>query len=247
MQNPQPNRDKKENRPDRLSPRGALRLLATSPINILREAIRAVPALKYALGVLGIVAAISIAVSLKVSFRVAVIGTLIMIVLMTALVIFAALTQASGALRIAATIMMFAFLFLTIGTATLLFTSVFFKWPLHLQHWVTDPPPSSTPTPTPTSSPSPPMDSASIVLKEKRTLKSAIEHIAELDDSRAQISYCSPAFLNSVIRGGPVQAETIEKLIEQLQFRIPKPKTRERYRVIKKEQEKTYDIQCTTN
>lgn len=235
----------------RISPKSALRLLTTSPLNVLREAIKAVPPLKYALAVLGIVAAIAIGLSFKVSLRVAVFGALIMLVLMVAVVVFAALTKASGALRVAAIIMMFAFLILIIATITFIVTSVFFQWPLDLRSWVTGDGPTVivpiAPTPTPTPMASPVGDSASIVLREGRTLRSAIEDIAELDDSRAVVERCSRAFMNSTIRGGSVRAENVEKLLDQLQFRINRPKTRERYRVVREEKEKSYVIRCETN
>lgn len=225
--------------------RNALRVLTTSPLNIFREAMKAVPQLKFGLGIIGLIALIVFAGSyLKVSFRVAVIGVLIMIILMVLLVIFAALTKASGALRVAAIIMMFAFLLLGISTGVCIFTSVFFKSPVDLQDWIKDPTPTASPTPTPTPSPSP-KDSASIVLKEGRTLQSAIDDLALLDDFRAQVTNCSRPFLQSKIRGGLARAETMEKLIEQLQFRINKPPTRERYTVTRKDQEKTYAVQCT--
>jgi hypothetical protein len=179
--------------------------------------------------------------------RVAVIGTLIMLVLMVAVVVFAALTKARGSLKVAAIIMMYAFLFLAIATITFIFTSVFFQWPLDLRSWVIDPPvetaPSPAPVPTPTSLP----NSASIVLREGRTLRSAIEDIAELDDFRAVVEKCSRPFMESTIRGGLVRDETIEKLLEQLQFRIKKPKTGEKYKVIRDERQKSYVIQCATN
>jgi hypothetical protein len=238
--------DKPTNNPQNgTPPTGRLsRLLTGSPANVLREAIKEVPQLKYALGVLGIIAAISIALTFQRSLRVAVIGTLIMLVLMVAVVVFAALTKARGALRIAAVIMMFAFLVLIIATITLILTSVFFQWPLDLRLWVVDTTAEIKPTPTPTPTPTPLPNSASMRLREGRTLQSAIEDIAELDDFRAVIEKCSRSFMSSTIRGGLVRDETIEKLLEQLQFRIQKPRTRETYKVIKDERQKSYVIQC---
>jgi len=227
--------------------RGALSLLSTSPLNIYREAVKAVPQIRWGLGVVGIIALIAIVSSLKISSRVAVFGFLIMLLAMVLLVIFAALTKASGALKVAAIILIFAVLLLAIATGICLFTSVFFKWPVDLQSWVTGSgpaPPVPHATPTPTATPSPP-DSASIVLKEGRTLQSAIEDIADLDNFRAQITNCSRVFMQSRIRGGLARAETVEKLIEQLQFRVKTPKTNERYDVMRKEHEQTYVVKCT--
>ena len=65
-----------------------------SPTKILKEAIAAVPAVRYALGISGIVAAIAVIFALGVDARVAIFGTIIMLVLMTLLVIFARLSAA---------------------------------------------------------------------------------------------------------------------------------------------------------
>jgi hypothetical protein len=241
MTSPNPNP-----KPPNLSPKAALKLLTTSPINVLNEAVRAVPALKYVLGVLGIVAAIAIARGFVSSARVAVIGTLIVLVLMVAVVIFAALTRATGALRIAATIMMFSFLILTIATISFIFTSVFFKWPLDLHRWIVDEHPIIVPTPTPTPTPMPtPGDSATINLLEGRFLESTIKDMARIDNSRAIIRNCSTTFMKSKIRGGVVRARDIRGLIEVLQYRIDNPETSEKYAVTRKEHEQTYEIQCS--
>jgi hypothetical protein len=122
--------------------------LPGSPLGILRAAINAVPAVKYALGVVGIIAAISIAGSLT-NYRVAAIGTVVMLILMTALVIFAAATRlVPKYLAPAAVILVYSFLILTVATAMFLLTSVFFKWPINLQNWILDT--SFTPKPAPT-------------------------------------------------------------------------------------------------
>ena len=104
--------------------------ISLSPWTILQKAIKAVPSLKYALGVLGIVSAIAIIRSFGIDFRIAVFGTITMVVLMTALVVFAALTKVtSPQVSLAALVLMWSFLALTILSAALLFTSVFFSYP----------------------------------------------------------------------------------------------------------------------
>jgi len=101
-----------------------------NPWSVLQAAVKAVPSLKYALAVLGIVAAIAIIKGFGIDFRVAVYGTILMMVLMTALVVFAALTKVrSKQIRIAALVLMWSFLALTILSAVLLFTSAFFGYP----------------------------------------------------------------------------------------------------------------------
>jgi hypothetical protein len=101
-----------------------------TPWGVFQTGLKAVPALRYALGVLGMVSAIAIIKGFGVDFRAAVFGTVIMLVLMVALVVFAALTKVPGAhLRPAAVVLMWSLLAITILTAVLLFTSFFFAFP----------------------------------------------------------------------------------------------------------------------
>ena len=60
-----------------------------SPVSFLRQATKSVPAVKYALGVGGIVAVIAIIKIFGVDLEIAALGTVIMFVLMALLVIFA--------------------------------------------------------------------------------------------------------------------------------------------------------------
>ena len=109
-------------------------------MTVLREAIRAVPAVKYALGIAGIVSAIAIVTGgFRIDPRIAVFGTVIMFVLMTVLVLFARLsTTPHHALGIAVIVLVWFSLLLTMFTATGLFTSVFFHWPLDLRWLLSD-------------------------------------------------------------------------------------------------------------
>ena len=109
-----------------------------NPYKILQEAIKAVPAVKYALGVAGIVAAISIITAFGIDLRIAALGTIVMFVLMVILVVFAKLsTTAPRHFLVPILVMMWSFLVVMIATTALLFSSVFFKQPLDLQYWVT--------------------------------------------------------------------------------------------------------------
>lgn len=102
-----------------------------SPIKLLREAIKAVPALKYALGVAGLVAVVAIVGAFRVSPAIAVMGSVITLVLMVALLIFAKLTKtAKKHFLLPAMVLMWSFLLLVIAAASLLFTSTFFGWPM---------------------------------------------------------------------------------------------------------------------
>ena len=66
-----------------------------NPVNILKDATKSVPAVKYAYGIVGVAAAIAIVVGLLKDTRIAIFGPIIMLALMTALVVFAKLTKAS--------------------------------------------------------------------------------------------------------------------------------------------------------
>lgn len=106
-------------------------------LNVIREAIKAVPAVKYGLGVLGIVAVISLAGMFVTSYRVAVLGTIVALGLMTALVIFAHVVKLLPKFLVpAAVIFLYTFLVLTVATAGFIFTSVFFQWPVNLKYWI---------------------------------------------------------------------------------------------------------------
>jgi hypothetical protein len=114
-----------------------------SPVRILKDAIKAVPAVRYALGISGILAVVAISFSFRLDPRIAVFGALIMLILMTALVIFARLTvlPESSISRPAIVFTWFALL-LVMATAVALFASVFFRTPVDLQYWI-KPTPSS--------------------------------------------------------------------------------------------------------
>ncbi len=103
-------------------------------LKILRESVKAVPAMKYALAAAGLLAVVALAGALRLSPQAAVFGGVVTLVLMVALVIFARLTTtASRHFLLPVTIMMWAFLVLTIATAFVLFTSAFFGWPRSLR------------------------------------------------------------------------------------------------------------------
>jgi hypothetical protein len=107
------------------------------PLKILREAIRAVPAVKYALGVAGVVSAIAIIRASGMSLPVALFGFIIMLALMIGLLVFAKMTAAPRRVFLAPIlVMMWSLLVLMIMMAFSLFLSVFFRWPVDLQGWI---------------------------------------------------------------------------------------------------------------
>ena len=102
--------------------------------NVLQEAIKAVPAVRFAFGIAGIAAALAIIVSLFTDPLIALFGTIVMFLLMVVLVIFAALTkQSRESLRLPMLFLTWCSVVLTMATASFLFTSTFFKWPVNLQ------------------------------------------------------------------------------------------------------------------
>ncbi len=109
---------------------------AALQLSVIREAIKAVPAVKYALAIGGIVAVISLIPLFHLDYRVAVIGTILMFVLMTVMVIFAQMVSVASQFRLPVLVLTWFSLLLFISTASALFLSVFFKWPQDLQGWV---------------------------------------------------------------------------------------------------------------
>ena len=109
----------------------------TGPFGFLKDAIQAVPAVKYALGVGGVVSLIAIVEAFGISSRAAVIGFPIILISMTLLVIFAKLASAKPGYFLYPLIILTWFSIVgMISTVTLIFTGVFFKWPLDLHDWL---------------------------------------------------------------------------------------------------------------
>ena len=97
-----------------------------SPPSLLKRAIAAVPAVKYALGVGGIIAVIAIVSSFNIGTTAAVFGTVVMLVLMTVLLVFANIAgQKSSSFSAAAHVLTWFSLVLFMLTASALFLAVF--------------------------------------------------------------------------------------------------------------------------
>jgi hypothetical protein len=124
-------------------------------MELLREAISAVPAVRYALGVAGIAATVSIVAGLSTDYRVAFFGTVIMLGLMFGLVSFSWFaTNSPATIKPLALTLAWVFVLLISATAFFIFTSVFISWPQPLQAYLR-PPPLPTPSPISTSVPRP--------------------------------------------------------------------------------------------
>ncbi len=103
------------------------------PFKLLQNAIRAVPAVKYALGVAGIAAVVAIVVGLRLNYQVAVFGTLIVLGLMFVLIVFSSLPQRQGAnLGGPATVLVWFYTVAVMAVTILFMTSYFWGWPVTL-------------------------------------------------------------------------------------------------------------------
>ena len=106
-------------------------------MKFVREAIKAVPAVKWALGVGGIASVIAIVAAFGLDVRLAAIGVVVMIPLMTLLVVFArAATLSSRAMRLPALVLAWFVLVAFMAASIGLLTSVFFDRPVPLKHWL---------------------------------------------------------------------------------------------------------------
>jgi len=115
-----------------------------SPISALKEAVKAVPAMKYALAVLGLVAVVAIIAAWRVNFTVAVFGAVIILIFMVAVLVFARLTAiGAGFFLLPALILLYTFVLVTAATGVLLFTAAVFKWPPALHELIFGRPPVS--------------------------------------------------------------------------------------------------------
>jgi predicted outer membrane repeat protein len=121
-------------------------------LGLIRQATRAVPAVRYALGVVGIAAAAALVFGvLGRDAKVAIFAPLGLLVLMVLLLLFAKLAAQTDipSLRAALLVLIWMPLILAFGALILLGSSVFFGKPLDLRHWLTGQITTASPTPTP--------------------------------------------------------------------------------------------------
>ncbi len=100
------------------------------PLNVLRTATKAVPALKYAVGVSGLIAIVAIVRQFGLSPQSAALGSVVVLVLMVGVFVFARLSAFTGRkVYIPAMMLLYSFTLLVILVASFLFTSAFMDWP----------------------------------------------------------------------------------------------------------------------
>ncbi len=111
------------------------RILGITPVALLKEAVRQVPSLRYAIGVGGVAAVVAIVLTAwKLEPQTAILGGLTVLVAMVILVVFAALSRTGPrVLRPLALSLAWAFLLLTVAVAMLFVSCAFFDQPKKLQ------------------------------------------------------------------------------------------------------------------
>jgi hypothetical protein len=143
----------------------------SSPASILKQAIKAVPAVKYALGIAGIVASIAIISSFHIGLKVALLGTVVMLILMTVLVIFARLAAEKGPiLHYPALAFAWGSLILVMAVAIAFFTSVVWGTPKSFRQFI-ESGSLTTPTPIPIGTlpiPTPNLEDVKLLAKKRQ-------------------------------------------------------------------------------
>lgn len=108
-----------------------------SPYKLLKEAVKAVPATRYAVGIAGIASVVAIIAGIIKDYRVAVFGTLIILVLMFILLVFSSIAtkRSKKSLHLPAMVLTWAFVIMSIMVSTLLATSFFADWPQPIEEY----------------------------------------------------------------------------------------------------------------
>jgi hypothetical protein len=121
------------------------------PFALLREARKAVPAVRFALGVAGVAAAVALVVGVIKSPAVAVFGTIIMLGLMFVLLVFSSIARktTSPITQTFAHVLTGFFVLMIMVTTIFLFTSTFFSYPRPINQLLVITPPTHTPNVSP--------------------------------------------------------------------------------------------------
>jgi hypothetical protein len=105
-----------------------------NPFTLLKNAVKAVPAIKYALGVAGVASVVAIVLGLKLKPEIAVFGSLTVIGLMFVLVVFAGFArEQTNAIMWPAKVLVWFYTIAVIVTTTLFITSYFWQSPMSFQ------------------------------------------------------------------------------------------------------------------
>lgn len=105
-------------------------------LELIRESIKSVPAMKYALALIALLSIVSSIPFTGISFTTAAIGVIGILILMVMIVIFTAVARLRGPIKKPAIILVWFSLIIMILSVTLVFTSVFFNEPLQIKEWI---------------------------------------------------------------------------------------------------------------
>lgn len=173
------------------------------PLSVVRAGIRAVPAVKYALGIAGTAAALALAAAFFSSKQAAFLGAVGMIGLMTLLVVFASVAKlARGYMKYPALFVMWAILIIFVASTVLVTTSVFFDIPKSFPQLSQD-----LLGPNSTTSPSAETPVSQEVVAEEDNRSHEIEIIVESKHSGEQ--YTLKVFLGATIGYLSAQAQAV--------------------------------------
>jgi hypothetical protein len=107
------------------------------PLQLIKDAISAVPAVKYALAVAALGATVAIVAGFRIDLKIAVFGILIVLGLMFVMVLFSKFAEVTGPeLKPLMLTLAWAFVVLTISSSLLVITGFFFSWPRSLGDYV---------------------------------------------------------------------------------------------------------------
>jgi hypothetical protein len=183
---------------------------------LIRSAIKAVPAVRYALAVAGIGAAVALVAGFTIDLRVAVFGIIILFIFMAVMVVFARLASvAAGSLHVLAMVLAWAAVILIIAASVLLLLSVFFDKPLPLSRWIAGTPASA---PTGNETPSPPIKAKLVYLMDsynpddvydENTLEASGTNADDIRPVLAGLAETRTALLTNV-QNDPRQREVID-------------------------------------
>jgi hypothetical protein len=170
-------------------------------MSIIREAMKVVPSVKYALGVVGIIAAFAIIKIFGFDLRAAMTGVVVMLALMFLLLAFSHYTtHGSDSLRRPLSMLAYFFAFLVMATLSLLFSSVFFRWPMDLSGVISEtagrkelvPSPDIKESPNPGLSISSPVPSPTMSVSPSATPRSTLTPIPQTPNTAGMLPKILP-------------------------------------------------------
>lgn len=108
------------------------------PFKVLRESMKGLPAMRYALGISALLALLALARSWGIDLRVAGFASLVFFILLVPLLLFSQLTESvkDGPLKYPCLVMLWASILICIACWLSLFTSIFFSFPRDLSKWL---------------------------------------------------------------------------------------------------------------